>query len=246
MISARERTRLWLFTIALMVGATMPAPPALAAHCPAGEFEVSGTVTDETTGLPLTVVTSVGFSGFDDQGTILPASTYSICLPSGTYTVSFFADGYFFEWHDDAESLASATPITGNDGDHIVIDAALTPWPVITGQVTSGGTGDPLFASVGLTDASLFPGSLDGEGTDVNGVYRFVLDPAFFPIPGDYLVSFSADFHWSTWFDDAKKRSKATVINVSRDSGVISGIDAELRPCGRPVPDFCIPRNFDR
>lgn len=221
------------------------ATTASAAHCPAGEFSIEGTVTDESTGLPLTVVTSVGFESFDDQNTVLPGSTYSTCLPAGSYLVNFNADGYFLEWHDDADTVGAATPVVGAGGDHVEINAALTPWPVITGEVTDR-RGAPLFASVGLTDATAFPGGLDGEGTDANGVYRFVLDPASFPVPGSYLVSFSADFHWSEWYDDAKKRSKATVIEVTRDSGVISGVDAELRRCGRPVPDFCLPRNFDR
>jgi hypothetical protein len=160
--------------------------------------------------------------------------------------VSFFADGYFTEWHDDAATLGEATLIAGVSGDHLTVDAALTPWPVITGRVTDSRTGEPLFTSVGLTDATAFPGGLDGEGTNASGEYRFVLNPDFFPVPGSYLVNFSADFHWSEWYDDAKKRSKATVIEVTRDSGIISGVDAELRPCGRPVPDFCIPRNFGR
>lgn len=233
-----------LTVLTLLVLSLVATATASATDCPAGQFAIEGTVTDESTDLPLDVVTSVGF-GVDDQNTILPSSTFSICLPAGSYVVSFFADGYFLEWHNDAETASQATPVTGASGDHIVVDAALTPWPVITGQVTDR-SGAPLFASVGLTDATAFPGGLDGEGTDANGVYRFVLDPAFFPIPGSYLVNYSADFHWSEWYDNANKRSRATVISVTRDSGVISGIDAELRNCGRPAPDFCIPRNFNR
>lgn len=243
-LGTRRRWGALLIMLALATGALATASPAGAADCEAGEFSVSGTITDESTGLPLTVVTSVGFGGFDDQGTVLPGSMYSTCLPAGSYVVSFFADGYFLEWHDDAEVIGDATPIVGVAGDHLTVDAALTPWPVITGRVTDSRTGEPLFASVGMTDATAFPGGLDGEGTDAAGVYRFVLNPAFYPIPGSYLVNFSADFHWSEWYDGAKKRSKATVIEVTRDSGVISGIDAALRDCGRPVPDFCIPRNF--
>ncbi len=244
METTRRRSRHVAFLAAVALSAALvTTAPAEAADCGPGEFSLSGTVTDTTTGMPLTVVTSVGIDAFDGEGTALPGSTYSACVPAGSYLVNFSADGYFLEWHDDAASLGEATPVTGAAGDHVLVDAALTPWPVITGRVTDARTGVPLFTSVGLTDATAGTG-LDGEGTDSDGVYRFVLDPRFYPIPGSYLVNFSADFHWSEWYDNAKKRSKATVISVTRDSGVISGIDAELRPCGRPVPDFCIPNNF--
>lgn len=244
-------TGVGLAVMAAMAFLFVSVQEAQAVHCGAGEFSVAGTVTDAITGDPLGVVTSVGLMrvdapGGDGEGTTLPASTYETCLPAGTYVVSFFADGYFFEWYDAAIDWAHATRITGAEGDHVVgVDAELSPWPVITGRVTDAGTGAPLFTSVGLTDASTGMG-LDGEGTDGDGVFEFVLDPRYYPVPGTYLVNFSADYHWSEWFDDAKKRSKATEIAVTRDSGVVSGIDGRLRDCGRPVPDFCIPRNFNR
>ncbi|NND03529.1 MAG: hypothetical protein HKN91_12155, partial [Acidimicrobiia bacterium] len=117
----RRRFGVLLTTLALATGAFASGSPAGAADCDAGEFSVSGTVTDATTGLPLTVITSVGFGTFDDQGTVLPASTYATCLPAGSYPVNFFADGYFIEWHDDAPTLGEATPITGLAGDHLTI-----------------------------------------------------------------------------------------------------------------------------
>jgi len=230
-------------TLALgMVLATLVGvAPAAAADCGVGQFSVSGTVTDEATGLPLDRVTSVGFVSTggtyaDDQGT-LPDSTFHICVPADMYVVQFFADGYFIEWHDDAAAQTDAT-ILNVTADISGLDAALTAFPVITGRVTDSRTGLPLFTSVGITDAASGIG-LDGEGTDTDGVYRFVVQP------GTYQISFAADFHWVEWYDNAKKRSKATVITVTRTSGVITGIDAELRHCGRPVPDFCIPRNFN-
>ncbi len=249
--SRHPRIRVSLVVAGLLVATLGAVSTAGAAHCGAGEFSVSGSVTDEFTSMPLDRITSVGISQTDGplskgENTMLPGSTYDVCLPAGSYLFSFFADDYYFEWYDDSETEAGAAVVTGSAGDDITgIDAALTPWPVITGRVTDSRTGAPLFTSVGLTDAVTGLG-LDGEGTDTNGVYEFILNPAFFPVPGTYLLHFSADFHWSEWYDNSKKKSKATVISVTPGSGVISGVDAGLKPCGRPVPDFCIPRNFSR
>ena len=240
-----------LVVAGLLVATLGAVSTAGAAHCGLGEFSVSGSVTDEFTGLPLDRITSVGISlsdgtSYDGESTTLPGSTYHVCLPAGSYLLSFFADGYYFEWYDDSGTQAGVEVVTGSAGEAFsAIDAALTPWPVITGRVTDSRTGAPLFTSVGLTDAATGLG-LDGEGTDANGVYEFILDPTFFPVPGTYLLHFSADFHWSEWYDNSKKKSKANVISVTPGSGVISGVDAGLKPCGRPVPDFCIPRNFSR
>ena len=64
--------------------------------------------------------------------------------------------------------------------------------------------------------------------------------------PGQWTVAFAADYHWSKWYDNAKKFSKATVIEVTPFTPLISGIDAELKRCSRTVPDFCFPPNYNR
>lgn len=247
----RQRHVYSILMAALLTASLAAIPTAEGAHCAPAEFSVSGAVTDELTGLPLDRVTSVEYSltdgtPYDGDGTDPATSTFDSCLDAGSYIIRFFADDYYIEWYDDVATSGAATVITGLAGDHATdIDAALTPYPVITGRVTDSRTGAPLFTSVGLTNAANGDG-LDGEGTDANGVYRFVLNPDYYPVPGTYLVNFSADFHWSEWFDNAKKKSKATVISISADSGIVSGIDAELKPCGRPSPDFCIPGGFSR
>ena len=244
----RKRTTIAGVAAALVVSLMALGSPSIAVVCAPGLFNVSGVVTDDHTGLPLDRVTSVGIMSTDatynDGEATAPDSTFETCLPAGSYFINFFADGYYTEWWDDSPTPLGATVLVVSSA-ATGIDAALTPFPVITGRITDARTGDPLFTSVGITDAATGLG-LDGIGTDTNGVYRFVVDPNFFPVPGTYKIHFSADFHWSEWYDDAKKKSKAAVITVNRDSGVIGGLDEELRHCGRPVPDFCVPRNFNR
>lgn len=248
-MTLRHRRVYSLLAAGLLAATIATVPAAEGAHCGPGQFSVSGIVTDALTGLPLDRVTSVGYSlpdgtPFDGDGTDPATSTFDSCLPAGSYIVNFFADDYYIEWYNDSLTQAGALVIMGAEGEHVSnIHAALTPFPVITGRVTDSRTGEPLFTSVGLTNAVTGLG-LDGEGTDANGVYRFVLNPDFYPVPGSYKVHFSADSHWSEWFDNSKKKSKATVISITPASGVVSGVDAELRPCRRPSPDFCIPRGF--
>ena len=194
-------------------------------------------------GQPLTEVTSVGIQStdgiYDDgEGTDLPGSTFSTCVPPGDYTLSFFADSFMFEWYNDAFDAASATPITVA-ADVTDIEASLG-WATITGRVTDRKTGDPeLFGSISVVDATTGLG-FDNEGTNADGVYSLSVPP------GQWTIAFAADYHWSEWFYDAKKFSKATVIEITPFTPLISGIDAELRRCSRKISDFCFPRNFNR
>lgn len=242
------RWKVVVLVLAMLAGLSILGVSAGATDCATGSFEVSGAVTDAVTGLPLDRVTSVGIvladgTPYDGEGTDLPASAFATCLPIGDYKIAFNADHYFSEWFDQAPDPASATIISVVDGPVTGIDAALQPWPTISGRITDSRTGEPLFTSVGITNADTGEG-LDGEGTNRNGEFSYVVDPRFLPI--NVKISFAADYHWAEWYDDERRMSRATVITVTADSGYISGIDASLRPCGRPFPDFCIQRQFTR
>jgi len=73
---------------------------ATAASCGAGEFLVTGTFIDKTTGEPAGVVAEITFTSTSEgsraTSTTLPASTYQICLPAmGThYWIELRADSY--------------------------------------------------------------------------------------------------------------------------------------------------------
>jgi len=242
----RAGSRRWIGIATLMVvtlGLAAPAFSAAPVPCPDGTFRLSGTVTSDINGLPLTEITSVGIQSIDGtyedgEGTDLPGSTFSTCVPPGEYVLSFFADSFMFEWYNDAFDAASATPVVVT-ADVAGLDASLG-WATITGRVTDKKTGDPeLLGSISVVDATTGIG-FDNEGTNADGVYTLSVPP------GQWAVAFAADYHWSEWFDNKKKFSQARVIEVTPFTPLISGIDAELRRCSRTVPDFCFPRNFNR
>ncbi len=242
------RVRAALVIVGMLAATLTAAAGAGAVICEAGSFEVSGVVTDAVTGLPLDRVTSVGImypdgTGYDGAGTDPATSTFAECLPIGDYKIGFTADFYFLEFYDDAADVGSAMVISVVDGPVSGVDAALQPWPSISGQVTDR-RGVPLtLVSVGFTYADTGTG-IDGEGVDANGEFMYYLDPNYFTYPVRIKVAFAADDHWAEWYDNSKRFSRATVITVERDSGPIVGIDAELRHCARPGTEFCFPRKF--
>lgn len=240
-------SRRWIGTATLMAmtfGLAAPAFSAAPVPCPDGTFRLSGTVTSDITGQPLEEVTSIGIQSIDGtyadgEGTDLPGSTFSTCVPPGEYVLSFFADSFMFEWYDDVYDEAAATPVVVTDADVAGVDASLG-WATITGRVTGKRSGGPeLLGSISVTDATTGLG-FDNEGTNADGVYTLSVPP------GRWAVSFAADYHWSEWYHNSKKYSKATVIEVTPFTPLISGIDAKLKLCSRTVPDFCFPRDFNR
>ena len=244
---ARDGSQRWIGIAMLMVmtlGLAAPAMSAAPVPCPDGTFRLSGTVTSDINGLPLTEVTSIGIQQIggtyaDGEGTDLPESTFSTCVPPGEYLLSFFADSFMFEWYNDVYDEAAATPVVITDSDVAGIDASLG-WATITGRVTDKRSGDPeLFGSISVTNATT-GGGFDNEGTNADGVYTLSVPP------GRWAVSFAADYHWSEWYDNKKKYSNATVIEVTPFTPLVSGIDAELRRCSWTVPDFCFPKHFNR
>ncbi len=228
---------------ALAVGlGGISAVSASAAPCPEGTFLISGTVTDEATGLPLTEVTSVGVSAVDGSyddglGTAIPGSTWESCIPPNDYRIAFFDDSYNLEWYDDQPDATSAT-IVHVAADTTGLDAALSRLAVITGRVIDQDTGEGLFTSIGLQSVD---GTFnDGLGTDDLGNFRIAV-----PGPGTYLLNFSSDFHWSEWWNNKKRRSQATVITITATTSEVGPWIVRLRRCSDTVPDFCIPPHFN-
>jgi hypothetical protein len=242
MSSARRMSRMGVVAI-LAVSMLAVAGPGVASTCEEGFVELSGTVTRDLDGGLLKEVTSVGIfavdgSFADGAATTLPSSTYSACVPvNKDYRVGFQADHYLIEWYDNVLDMASATPAVVATSDVTGIDASLGQ-TTISGRVTDQRTGAPLFASVSVVNADTGVG-YDNEGTDPSGVYTLTVPP------GRWVVAFAVDYHWSEWFDNTKKFSKADVIEVTQTTPSFTGIDARLRLCSRTVPDFCFPKHYN-
>jgi Carboxypeptidase regulatory-like domain/Kelch motif len=110
--------------------------------CTAGAHgDVGGTVTDASTGKPITgatIATSLATTTTDAQG------HYRLTLPAGDYQLSVTAFGY----------VTRAVPLTVADGGTAAVDVALTPEPFVhvTGTVSDGsGQGWPLYARIEIT-----------------------------------------------------------------------------------------------
>ncbi|HHQ48473.1 MAG TPA: hypothetical protein ENK19_06265, partial [Acidobacteria bacterium] len=166
---------------------------------------ISGTVTDEDTGLPLS---SANVSVYDASGRNLD-STYT--AHDGTYTVTdLFAGQYFVrishygyatELYDDI-ICSGCDPTTGTPvavttgGDTSGIDAALSKGSTVSGHVTSAGSGAPLVnAWIYLYDAS--GNYLSNTNTDPVGAYALTAR-----YPGTYHVVAKEASHVNELYDD--------------------------------------------
>lgn len=209
-----------------------------AALTPGGD--ISGTVTDATTGAPLA---GAAISVYDVGGALV-ASTgtdasgdYTLSqLPAGAYKVGFdgSVDGNFApQFANGKQSLTGADPVIVQAGSTASgVNAALVEGGQITGTVTDGSSGAPLQGiTVSAYDATGAP--IAAVDTDASGNYTIDgLDTA------TYRLGFQSDTggSYGVQFYD-KKPSLATADGVAVTAGTItSGIDAGLTPAGTGVP----------
>jgi hypothetical protein len=147
-------------------------PKGVAAFTTGPHGVVSGTVTDASTGKPVSgAQVSVG----DDTTTTGTDGTYSMTVPVGTYTVSVSDFGY-------AKQSDSGVSVT--DGGTVTENFALQTVPsvTVTGQVTDGsGQGWPLYAKVSIpgTPASTYTDPKTGQYSltlPENATYNLTVD----------------------------------------------------------------------
>jgi hypothetical protein len=192
---------------------------------------ISGTVTDDVTGEPISAYVSVydaasgGWRGASSAGA---DGTYRVGgLTAGSYVVQVQSNGgdYVTEWFDGSSDWWSATPIeVAALGQEVVgIDVSLARGGAISGTVTDDATGNPINANVTALDA--VTGNWRGSAyTDATGAYRIGNLAA-----GSYVVEFwdgSGDLA-TEWFDQASDQDSATPVSVvaGQDTG---GVDASL------------------
>lgn len=196
---------------------------------------ISGTVSDETTALP---IAGIWACAIDHQG--IP-SRCSASGPNGEYQLNGLRSGeysveleggnrvnYLHEFYEDAETWAEATgvavtapaPTTG-------IDAELAPGAQILGHVGEIGTGAPL-ADIMVCALELAPGEYEAcDYTDSNGGYAIRSIPA-----GTYLVAFAREYlpfgvQVGQWWNGVSTAAEATPITIAPPE-TRSGIDGQV------------------
>lgn len=137
---------------------------------------LSGTVTSAGGGVPVSgTVTAIGQRGVFSGPTDV-SGTYTVTLPTGLYTVTASAYGYY------PQTFTSVTVLTGT-GAHL--DFALEPIPMYTvsGSVIDAVSGLPLSATLQFDGGQVITASA--------GFYSATM------FSGTYLVGVGAPFHYS-------------------------------------------------
>jgi 5-hydroxyisourate hydrolase-like protein (transthyretin family) len=175
---ARKLIRSWLTAAALL------APVAAAAQNGA----ISGTITDEATGLPIQGLTVIGYSitgTFLNSNSTNASGAYTLAnLPPGAYYVYAHAvnQGYVTETYPDVQCIGSCSFSETIRGSLVIVtpgttttgrDLALQRAGRITGTITNAATGAPL-ANVTVTTGSTRNGVgqvADSVTTNASGVF---------------------------------------------------------------------------
>jgi hypothetical protein len=184
---------------------------------------ISGTVTTDADGTPLDHV-NVGFVGADGY-TAAPCvmtdslGKFTAKLQVGDYTISFSKPGYIPEYYDNQPTWQTATKVTVNNGDALVITAGLAkfvpPVPAyIYGVVTADSNGAPL----SRVDVRAIGSSLNYGGphatTDAQGKYVLRVDA------GDYVLAFSKPGFTTEFYNNQTTFENATKLTIKGGDSV--------------------------
>ncbi len=202
---------------------------------------LSGTVTDDATGLPIDralVEVSPIFTGKEGYNGI----TYSYSqfqtvtdakgkyefemLPEGEYLVSVFADGAF-EVYENAATFDEGKPVQVTGGGSATADFGMTlsvGGGSISGRVTGGGVPVDMAVVIAYDPTSDRP-SFATALTDPDGTYT-IRGLA----KGEYQIMCFADGYISELYLDAYDPMTATMVTVN--DGLTGGIDFELDRSG--------------
>jgi hypothetical protein len=186
----------------------------------------TGVVTDATTGAPVAGawVTTDPFNPRDDPFYLIHVAQtdatghYTIKGLAGDYTpLAFDQQGvYGFEWSGNADSQATATPITVKAGRTTTYNVALDPAAILTGQVI-GASGAPS-SSAALVDVFTATGDPVGWTSDVRPDGTFTVTG----LPGGDVAVRLTYGATVVWHDGVSTRTAATLVGTS--SGATSSI----------------------
>jgi hypothetical protein len=214
----------------------LPPPP------PRVTGTVAGTVTDDSTGLP---IRGVQIRFYRNSGTHLPCvltdslGQYAVQLDTGRYTISASRQGYRMEWYDNSPTPAGATPVFVGAGAAVTVNFGLAPYgpppppptPVcgtIAGTIVNDSTGSPIIGvRVRFYRTNGFRTNREAR-TDSLGMYQVQLDT------GRYFVYATRFGFRSEYFDNSPILSGATPVLISENQ--TSTANFGLAPLAPPTP----------
>jgi hypothetical protein len=179
-----------------------------------GGADLTGTVTESGTALPLADVLVIAMDAADFRlaraATTNAAGAYTLDVAAGAYKLVFFdtTGRHDMEWHDNQpfNGIATATNVTAPTVTNAALDRNTG---TITGTITDTSTGAPL---AGAWVFAIGPtGALTGTATRPNGTYTITGLP-----PGAYRATF-VDPHGGRaqeYFNDSPTYDGGTNINV--------------------------------
>lgn len=198
---------------------------------------ISGTVTEDETGMPVAGVlvcanTDEAYCGH--RAWTEADGSYQITqVPPGDYLIDFRkstqgqAGGFVTEYYDDALTAEDATSVTvSSDVNTSMIDASLALAGSISGMLAEDGTGEPIAERTvcASPDPSDILWRFTCDSTDANGGYTISGLGR-----GNYLVWFAgAGGVLAEYYDDVTAIGAATLVAVDAGEDVV-GIDAGLR-----------------
>ena len=183
---------------------------------------VTGAVTDDS-GAPLA---GVEVRAYNASGATAKATTTNAAgvftldgLAAGTYTLRFARTGVVTEYHSNATSASTATPITLTPGSTFVADATVSVTATVTGAVIDDG-GTPL---AGVEVRAYTASGVTAKATPTDAAGVFSLDGL---AAGTYRLRFARAGVVTEFFSDAVSLATATPITLTPGSTITA--DATL------------------
>ncbi|MBJ6725342.1 carboxypeptidase regulatory-like domain-containing protein [Geomesophilobacter sediminis] len=194
---------------------------------------ISGRVTDSATGSGISgvwvqLVNANTGSPAQSAPTDATGAYLLSGVRSGSYKVSFRANGYLNQWYNGRSDSSTATPVVITAPAAVTgIDAALNIAGRISGTVTSADTGAAIYG-IYVTAHDAVTGAWGGSAT-TDGSGNYTMSGM---ATGRYKVRFWADYGYlGQWYGNKPDSASATEIVVSAGS-TASGVNAALQKGG--------------
>ncbi|MBN1965212.1 MAG: hypothetical protein JW910_11245, partial [Anaerolineae bacterium] len=198
---------------------------------------ISGTVTDQNTGLPIAdlLVVAAGYGGTCTDGSgnyvldSLPRDVALTVRTMGSFNPCGGPDNYASEWWQEANNSAAATPITLTDAnpDAAGIDFTLEEGGFISGTVYNADGSAP------LENLHVYVEGMDvGACTDANGDYTLDVVPYDTPVlvssGGTDNFCGGSENYLREWWQESDTAAGATPVTVTAATPNVTGIDFTL------------------